>query len=68
MTMQKETLEHDTKVVIYSEKTKELTKEVFIYLQDLNGDGELFSMLTMKSNMKMVHLKTGMGWNPSTLF
>lgn len=32
MTMQKETLEHDTKVVIYSEKTKELTKEVFIYL------------------------------------
>ena len=30
MTMQKETLEHDTKVVIYSEKTKELTKEVFM--------------------------------------
>lgn len=42
MTMKKETLEHDTKVVIYSEKTKELSKEVFIYLQDLNGDGELF--------------------------
>lgn len=68
MTIQKEILEQDTKVVIYSEKTKELTKEVFIYLQDLNGDGELFSMLTMKLNIKMAHLRTGMGWNPSTLF
>ena len=40
--MKKETLEHDTTVVIYTEESKELTKEVFIYLQDLNGDGELF--------------------------
>ena len=66
--MKKETLEHDTTVVIYTEESEELTKEVFIYILDLNGDGELFSMLTMKSNMKMAHLRTGMGWNPSTLF
>lgn len=47
--MKKETLEHDTTVVIYTEESEELTKEVFIYLQDLNGDGELFSMLTITS-------------------
>ena len=40
--MHTDTLENDTKVVIYSEKTENYTKDVFIYLQDLNGDGEIF--------------------------
>lgn len=61
MTMQKETLEHDTKVVIYSEKTKELTKEVFIYLQDLNGDGELFFNVDYEVEHKNGSFENGNG-------
>lgn len=39
---EKDSLEFDTKVVIFSEKKSDQTKEVYIYLQDLNGDGEIF--------------------------
>lgn len=35
-------LEYDTRVVIYSEKQKESSIEVYLYLEDLNEDGELF--------------------------
>lgn len=38
----KDTLEYNTNIVIFSEKTKTYTKTVYIYLEELNEDGEIF--------------------------
>lgn len=48
---EKDTLEYDTKVVVFSEKTKKYTKEVYIYLQDLNEDGEIFFQCGLRNRI-----------------
>lgn len=37
-----ESIEEESKVVLFSEAKNNITTEVFMYLQDLNEDGELF--------------------------
>ncbi len=41
-TFAKNTLEHDTKMVIFLDNQNHPKKEIYIYLQDLNEDGEIF--------------------------
>ena len=58
---EKDTLEYDTKVVIFSKKTKKYTKEVYIYLQDLNEDGEIFFNVDYEMEYEDGSFKNGNG-------
>lgn len=42
MILDTNSLEQDTKVIIFSETKNDQSTEVYIYLQDLNDDGEIF--------------------------
>ncbi len=58
---EKDSLEYDTKVVIFSEKNADYATEIYIYLQDLEGDGEIFFNVDYEIEYKNGTFESGNG-------
>ncbi len=55
-------LEDDSKVVIFYDEQSDKTSEVFIYLQDLNEDGEIFFNIDYQTNYLNGTFENGNGF------
>lgn len=55
-------LEANTKVTLFRNESVNETTETYIYLQDLNDDGEIFFNVDYETNIQTVLLKKVMEW------